>query len=194
MKPTTWNSLDDQNYNAVDGTDVGSIAGDSVGEGWDEAGGSTANQLIEAYLRSAGSTLAANASISLGAAYNTATFGAANGDLVFQFGVANGALVTAPVNYLTTALAGDYNLNGAVDAADYTLYRDTLGATVAPGSGADGSNNGVIDPADYTVWKNGFSAASAGVAASSAVPEPTTVMLAALVLVGLALVVVLVSS
>ena len=53
-------------------------------------------------------------------------------------------------------LAGDYNLNGTVDAADYTLWRDTLGAIVTPFSGADGSGNGVVDQADYDVWKAHF--------------------------------------
>ncbi len=53
-------------------------------------------------------------------------------------------------------LTGDYNGDGSVGAADYTLYRDTLGATVTPGSGADGSGNGTIDVADYNLWVANF--------------------------------------
>jgi hypothetical protein len=179
LKTNTWSSLDDQNYNAVDGPDAGSIAGDSGGEGWDKAGGSNANQLIELFLSSVGSTLAPNATLSLGNAYNTATFGGANGDLVFKFGVANGGLITAPVNYITTALAGDYNHNGVVDAADYVLWRKTLNQTGA-GLPADGNNNGTVDQADYNIWRTNFgrppgSGASTGIAAS--VPEPTTLVL-----------------
>jgi hypothetical protein len=51
---------------------------------------------------------------------------------------------------------GDYNRNGTVDAADYTVWRDTLGASVTPYLGADGNGNGTIDQADYDVWKAHF--------------------------------------
>ena len=40
---------------------------------------------------------------------------------------------------------GDYNDNHIVDAADYTVWRDTLGHTVPNGTGADGNTNGIID-------------------------------------------------
>ena len=54
-------------------------------------------------------------------------------------------------------LSGDYNQNTVVDAADYTVWRDTLGqSSVTPYSGADGSGNGAIDAADYGVWKSHF--------------------------------------
>ncbi len=54
------------------------------------------------------------------------------------------------------ALFGDYNHSGVVDAADYSVWRDTLHAIVAPYSGADGSGNGVVDQADCSVWKAHF--------------------------------------
>lgn len=38
LNPTGWNSLDAQNFDAVDGDDEGDIAGDSLLEGWDIAG------------------------------------------------------------------------------------------------------------------------------------------------------------
>jgi hypothetical protein len=48
---------------------------------------------------------------------------------------------------------GDYNLDGVVDAADYVLWRKTLGESAAPeGSGADGDSDGMIDPDDYDFW------------------------------------------
>jgi hypothetical protein len=53
-------------------------------------------------------------------------------------------------------LVGDYNSNGAVDSADYTVWRNTLGTIVTAFSGADGSGNGVIDHADYDIWKAHF--------------------------------------
>jgi hypothetical protein len=52
---------------------------------------------------------------------------------------------------------GDYNQNGVVDTADYTVWRNTLGQTgVTPHSGADGDGDGDITRADYTVWKTHF--------------------------------------
>ena len=72
---------------------------------------------------------------------------------------------------------GDYNADGAVDAADYTVWRNTLGQGIAAGQGADGNNNGSVDPADYTVWKDHFGAAynsGGGVRGVLGVPEPAS--------------------
>jgi hypothetical protein len=71
---------------------------------------------------------------------------------------------------------GDYNLNGTVDAADYVVWRKTLGQT---GSGlvADGDGDGMIDPGDYDVWRTNFGRAAGAAAASSAVvPETGTLL------------------
>jgi hypothetical protein len=81
--------------------------------------------------------------------------------------------------------SGDYDGNGTVDAADYTVWRDTLGQTATPnGSGADGDADGAIDADDYTFWKNNFgnTVPGGGSSALSAltVPEPTTSALAVL--------------
>lgn len=51
---------------------------------------------------------------------------------------------------------GDYNGNGVNDAADYTLWRDTLGDTVPNGTGADGDANGIIDQGDFNAWADNF--------------------------------------
>jgi hypothetical protein len=69
-----------------------------------------------------------------------------------------------------TIFAGDYNRDGAVDARDYTLWRDTLGAKVSQGTGADGDGGGRIGLPDLEAWKSHFGdeSGSAGVA----VPEP----------------------
>ena len=53
--------------------------------------------------------------------------------------------------------AGDYNRNGVVDAADYTVWRDQLDATgLTPLAGADGDGDGEVTAADYGVWKSHF--------------------------------------
>ncbi|TWT37420.1 PEP-CTERM motif protein [Posidoniimonas corsicana] len=72
------------------------------------------------------------------------------------------------------SLIGDYNGDGTVDAADYTVWRDTLGDSVTAGEGADGNNNGVIDTGDYDEWVANYGATSAAPSAAAAAPEPAT--------------------
>ena len=67
----------------------------------------------------------------------------------------------------------DFNGDGSVDAADYTLWRDTLGSSFD--LRADANADGAVDIADYNLWKSGF-----GVPSTSGVivvPEPTTLLL-----------------
>ncbi|MEX2092118.1 MAG: aspartyl protease family protein [Pirellulales bacterium] len=79
---------------------------------------------------------------------------------------------------LSVGTPGDYNDNGVVDAADYTIWQDSVGAN---GSNlpADGDGDGSIDTDDYAVWKNHFgqSAGAGGGAGSAAVPEPSGLLL-----------------
>lgn len=83
-------------------------------------------------------------------------------------------------------LTGDYNDDGKVDAADYTVWRDNLGGDGALLANRDPANSGAIGTADYTSWKTNFGALGAGGGAlvSAAVPEPTTLVLAFGVLLG----------
>jgi hypothetical protein len=81
-------------------------------------------------------------------------------------------------------LLGDYNMNGIVDAADYTVWRNMLGQMGA-GLAADGNGDSVVDANDYAVWKSHFGNMSPGSGSSSiggspAVPEPSCLLLAAL--------------
>ena len=78
-----------------------------------------------------------------------------------------------------TGLAGDYNQDGVVDAADYILWRDTLGQS-GIGLAADGSGNGTVDMADYTMWQANLGATGSGSGASVGVPEPSSIALAAI--------------
>ena len=86
---------------------------------------------------------------------------------------------------LEVFVPGDYNRNGVVDAADYTVWRDTLGQSVADYAAADGNGSGVIDQDDYEVWKNNFGATTSsgiGIGSAISVPEPDSVVVAALVI------------
>ena len=68
-------------------------------------------------------------------------------------------------------IAGDYNHNGLVDAADYTVSRDSLGSS--SNLVADGDGDGIIGTGDYNVWKMHFGEHSgSGAASAAAVPEP----------------------
>jgi carbonic anhydrase/acetyltransferase-like protein (isoleucine patch superfamily) len=51
---------------------------------------------------------------------------------------------------------GDYNRDGVVNAADYTLWRDLAGGAVTIGALADGNRDGTINDGDYLVWKSHF--------------------------------------
>jgi hypothetical protein len=53
--------------------------------------------------------------------------------------------------------AGDYNHDAHVSAADYTLWRNNVGA--GPGSPADGNGDGNVNTIDYGVWKDNFGTA-----------------------------------
>ncbi|MCA9188945.1 MAG: hypothetical protein KDA99_25150, partial [Planctomycetales bacterium] len=53
-------------------------------------------------------------------------------------------------------LSGDYNFDGCVNAADYTVWKDHYGSFLA--LEADGNFDGEVNAADYTVWKDNFGA------------------------------------
>jgi hypothetical protein len=73
-------------------------------------------------------------------------------------------------------LLGDYNGNGRVDAADYTVWRNTFGSRTS--LAADGDGDDIIDQGDYLVWKNNYgNAGAAGAVFASAIPEPASVVL-----------------
>jgi parallel beta-helix repeat protein len=75
------------------------------------------------------------------------------------------------------ALGGDYNRDGAVTAADYVLWRKSLGAIVTQYAGADGNGNGVIDQADLLRWRADFAAAAgAGTVTDTSIPEPAEIV------------------
>ena len=78
-------------------------------------------------------------------------------------------------------LPGDYNNNGTVDAADYSVWRDALGSHVANYSGADGNGNGVVDTADYDIWRSHFGMTLPEPTAGSGAAAPTSSAVAILI-------------
>ncbi len=81
---------------------------------------------------------------------------------------------------ISVNILGDYNGNGVVDAADYVVYRATLGTSGAA-LAADGNQNGVIDAGDYDVFRANFghqAGSGAGAQFSAPVPEPASLALA----------------
>lgn len=53
---------------------------------------------------------------------------------------------------VATPTAGDYNRDGSVGMADYSLWRETMGQQVPHSTGADGNGDGIVDLADHAVW------------------------------------------
>ncbi|MGL4512964.1 MAG: hypothetical protein ACRCT8_07710 [Lacipirellulaceae bacterium] len=78
-------------------------------------------------------------------------------------------------------VAGDYNNDGVVNAADYTRWRDNVGA--AAGTLPNDPAGGVIGPAQYTQWSLNYGAVgfNGGSSHATSVPEPSAAL--ALVLV-----------
>jgi hypothetical protein len=161
LDPVGWNSLQDPS-----GNPAGFPSGNGTGNGWEEAGGSDASTLSESFLTGS-SAIVDGASISLGSAFDV-------GDptnLKFRYGA---LLDVAPPP------AGDYNGDNVVNAADYAVWRDT----------------NINGPGGYTTWRQNFglSGGPAGESTlvtsfvhfvtsgsgSSAVPEPSCLLLAGL--------------
>ena len=80
--------------------------------------------------------------------------------------------------YFANPQPGDFNFDGTVDAADYTVWRDAISQTGA-GLNADSNHDGIVDELDYATWKANFGASPAGAGSldSAAVPEPGAVAL-----------------
>lgn len=75
-----------------------------------------------------------------------------------------------PQIYFGGELAGDYNQDGAVNAADYTVWRD---AEATQNLIADGDHNGVVDGGDYDVWFNNYGAVAEATAMSAGTITPS---------------------
>jgi hypothetical protein len=99
------------------------------------------------------------------------------GGLSMQQGVfdaSGGFTVNVPVRSMAVyvfppnpATLGDFNGDGVVDAADYTVWRDGLGATHAAGQ--------------YDTWANAYGSTSEAASTGTQTPEPNSLALAAMI-------------
>jgi pectinesterase len=78
----------------------------------------------------------------------------------------------APLAFAIPALPGDYNDDGAVDAADYVVWRDA--AVAGSLLVNEAASPGVADAEDYDVWTYYYGRSLTSSAATSA-PEPAAV-------------------
>ena len=151
-------------------------------------GGSLVIELLDDYLPSAGATRTLlNAGVDLLGAFANVASGDrietlnGEGSFLVHYGVNSpyGNDLIVLDNFQIAGLRGDYNSDGLVDAADYTLWRDAFGAPVtSPYDGADGDGSGRVDQADYSIWAANYGALSAD--SPSSVPEPSTLVLCVL--------------
>jgi len=75
----------------------------------------------------------------------------------------------------TIGLAGDFNGDGIVDAADFTVWQDNLGAGDESSLFGNGDGLNGVDAGDLALWQANFgmaSEASGGGSANVVVPEP----------------------
>ena len=119
--------------------------------------------------------------------YTLTSFGLdANGEL-YAIGFRPNTSIIYKITDAYLLSEGDYNEDGIVDAADYSVWRNTFGQSVLFGTKADGNGSGMIDAGDYHVWKTHFGETVAFGSASSSpinVPGPHSFILAFQILLG----------
>jgi PEP-CTERM motif len=176
LNASGWSSLDDQN---TDGAGT-----------WIKAGGSSATEVAEASLLGS-HVMMPNDTISLGNLYNN---GINAEDLDFVIRRADGPIdrtydqLVTYINMAPEGAIGDYNNDGTVNAADYTVWRNNLGADGSVLLHRDSANSGNVNEDDYNSWKAHFGetagGGSGGLAANS-VPEPSAFVLGLVALLGI---------
>lgn len=124
---------------------------------------------------SAGGVSIADAGLEAGTFFRIAL--ATNSDDGNTFIIDNFRLLTE-----LSGLNGDYNNDGAVDAADYTVWRDNLGQP--EGTLPNDSDGGVIGEDQYTTWSGNYGLTAAA-ASATAIPEPGTLVCLMSAFVGL---------
>jgi hypothetical protein len=155
LNSTAWNSLDEQNV----GNWLQNLA--------------TANQLVESFFMGS-TTVAPGGQLALGNLFTTGQME----DVTGRYTAADNLLNLFNVEFVTSAgITGDYNNNGAVDAADYVVWRENLNTnTTLPND----SSPGMVTQADYDVWRANFGrtpGSGAVLGAGAQVPEPASILM-----------------
>ncbi|MEO1497014.1 MAG: PEP-CTERM sorting domain-containing protein [Planctomycetota bacterium] len=121
--------------------------------------------LLPGYTSTLGDTFDLLTAASISGVFDSITLPAASFELIYS--------ATRVQLIATSALSGDYNNDGVVDAADYTVWRDNLNAPA--GTLLNDDVGGVIGTAQYDAWRANFGATLPAI--STAVPEPTCLAL-----------------
>ena len=145
--------------------------------------GDLAVQLVNDFLPNAGdmfSILMATSGISGTFDTTAEELPALDGGLQWQINYGENDVVLAIV---AAVLRGDYNNDDTVNAADYTVWRNNLGAPA--GTLPNDVDGGTIGIAQYATWKANYGlTAGSGALANAAVPEPDTMVLLVLAAMG----------
>jgi GH35 family endo-1,4-beta-xylanase len=167
-------TVDTHNWNSFAITPAGKVWQDQLGiQNWDgDPNNGWTTQLT--------ATAAADGSISFSGFYGD--YELTVGGKVYQLSLTKG--VTQYELGDPLALAGDFNGDGKVDAADYSVWRNHLNSTYdLHGNGnEEGGSAGRVDQADYQLWRANFgrtSGTGTGSVAGSALPEPGALSLVA---------------
>jgi hypothetical protein len=108
----------------------------------------------------------------------------ANATLAIEQDKGTGSFIAAETNEVPSNVDGDYNRDGIVDAADFVLWRDTLGKS-GNALSADGNRDKTIGEADRALWHSQFGQESEQdeESGAQAIPEPAAAALAFMFLV-----------
>jgi hypothetical protein len=147
-----WNSLHDQGFSQ-----------------WAEFG--AANPMVLGELQLDGSTqLALGQSLSLGNVFNTSV---GIPDLEFKYTDVGGGVTAGPIQYVgfpSFGLVGDYNNDGLISHADYSVLGDFYGQNASIPNRGFGLT-GPIGQADFDVYVAHYGQVAAAVAASGTAPS-----------------------
>lgn len=187
LSPASWLSI----ANNYDNGNPGPNQVDSA-HAWTEQFSSNSD-LSEAELTTVGASLANGRTINLGAVWISNPVE----DLVFEY-VSGGETKTGLVTYVGQPLAaGDLNVDGAITAADWTIFRTNFHADLSGLSLAEAYRLGDLNGdnqsshADFVAFKSLYDSANgpgAFAAMIASVPEPSSLVITiagGLVLVGL---------